>query len=377
MQLLTDASRQLFSRPADEHYESHSAIMTSARRSMETGREVTARQLIVKPMEADDTRGPFRFQLDDGLTVVPNHYSMQQLCGLARIPIAAVQRLTPKTAAQALNESLRHGDGQTQCKVLVELDAAGDQRVRSITSDSYTRVWDLNVLQEVDKWLLPQGYQPALPTMNTDDQQRNVFGNSKPALFRGDRDSFCFYYTEPDQNGADFGGLRRGYMWWNSEVGHRSVGDCDLLFRDMCSNFLIWNATEVRQRRRVHRGDMRPFFLEMRDRMQTLSRELDSVEIQKLERAMVTAFVGDGSPTEANLEKAENRLTREFRVTRQLAKDTVQSALLDSNVTERVPLSFFSIANGLTWEAKDTAFASRALELGNVQKDILQAAGGA
>ena len=130
--------------------------------------------------------------------------------------------------------------------------------MRSITSESYSRVWDLNILKEVERWLLPQGYKPALPTLNTDAEQRNVFGNSKPALFRGDRDSFCFYYTEPDANGADFGGLRRGHMWWNSEVGHRSVGSADLLFRDMCSNFLIWNATDVVRRRRVHRGDMRP-----------------------------------------------------------------------------------------------------------------------
>lgn len=372
MQVMTEASRQLFSRPADEHFASQSDYMADAVRSMETGQEIICKELIVIGREPDDPAGPFSIQLDTGQTVVPNHYSLQQLCSLARIPIGALQRISPKTGAQALNESLRHDAKGTGALVLLERESDGTDRVRSITSEGYSRVWDAEWIREVDRWLFPQGYIAAVPTINTDADRRNIFGNSKPALFRGDRDSFAFYYTEPDPAGQDFGGLRRGAMFWNSEVGHRSIGYATILFRDICANFLIWDAQAIQKRRRVHRGDMRPFFLEMRAAMQDLSRELEPVELQRLERSIQTAFAGDGSPTDANKERARRRLTREFRLTRQLAIDAVEATALPVNATE-LPLSYWSVANAVTWEAKDTKFASHVMELGQVQRDILQA----
>lgn len=386
MQMLSDASRQLYSRPDDEHFESQDAIKADAKRAVETGSEVDCRELIVLARELDDPAGPFRLQLDNGETVTPNHFSMSQLCGLAKLQMTGIRRLAPKTAAQALNESLRYVDdtlpGSAEddgialsgVRLLLERTDNGVQRVRSITSQGYSRVWDYQWLQEVDRWLIPRGYVPALPTINTDSQQRNILGNNKPALFRGDRDSFAFYYTEQDAGGNDFGGLRRGFMVWNSEVGHRSIGYCSLLFREMCANFLIWDAANVVKQRRIHRGDMRPFFLEMQRAMSELSRELEPVELQKLDLAARTAFAGDGSPTDANKTVAAERLTRQFRLTRSLADATVTAALLPENATDN-GLSYFAIANGLTWEAKDTAHASSLLELGNTQKDILEAVG--
>jgi hypothetical protein len=382
MQLLSDASRQLYSRPADEHFESHEAIKADAKRAVETGSEVDCSELIVLPRELDDPVGPFRLQLDDGRTVTPNHYSMSQLCGLAKLPMGGIRRVVPKTAAQALNESLRYIDpdaieedeGPRGIRLLLET-TDGVDRVRSITSQGYSRVWDWQWLQEVERWLLPRGYTPALPTINTDERQTNIMGNSKPALFRGDRDSFAFYYTEKDAGGNDFGGLRRGFMVWNSEVGHRSIGYCTMLFRDMCANFLIWDAANVDKQRRIHRGDMQPFFLQMQRAMSELSRELEPVELQKIELAIQTAFAGDGSPTDANKETAAKRLTRQFRLTKSLAAATVDSALIPENITEQVPLSYFSVANALTWEARDSRYASSMVELGNTQKDILQAVG--
>lgn len=379
MKLLTEASRQLFSRPDDEHFASQEELHTDAQRALETGREIQSRNMIVTARPEDDPIGPFGLKLDSEKDLIPGHFAMSQLAGLARIPMGTVQRLSPKTAAQAINESLYHvPDGEDEAErsgimVLTEETPDGVSRVRSITSETYSRVWDIEWIKEVERWLLPMGYIPALPTINTDAQQRNIMKNNKPALFRGDRDSFAFYYTEPDQNGADFGGLRRGYMVWNSEVGHRSMGYTTLLFRDMCSNFLIWDASNVEKKRRIHRGDMQPFFREMRCAMQDLSAELESVELQRLEAAVQASFAGDGSPTDANKGKAANRLTREFRLTKSLANATVEAALLPVNATDKVELSHFAIANGLTWEAKDTAHASKLMELGLVQKDILAA----
>ena len=96
--------------------------------------------------------------------------------------------------------------------------------LRAITSDRYERVWDADVLEEVNRWLLGSGFIPAVPTINTDEFGTNVMGNTKPALFRSDRDMFSFFYSDKDPGDDGFGGLRKGVFVFNSEVGYKSFG---------------------------------------------------------------------------------------------------------------------------------------------------------
>ena len=71
----------------------------------------------------------------------------------------------------------------------------------------------------------------------------NAKGNTKPALFRSDRDSFSFFYSDRTPHDP-FGGLRKGVMVFNSEVGAKCLGFATFLFRDVCSNFMIWGVGE-------------------------------------------------------------------------------------------------------------------------------------
>lgn len=378
--LLTDASDQLFNRPADEHFESFDSIMTAARHSQATGEEITvaADSLIVLPGETGQDR--YRLQLRDGLTVDLNNYSLGQLASGARVPLPLLERISAKTGAQVLNESMRSGDGMTDRKALLEkVGSNGDYRLRSLTSDSYFRVWDAQILDEIERWLLPVGYVPALPTMNTNANQDNILGNNKPALFRGDRDAFCFFYTDGESQDDGLGGLRSGFMVKNSEVGAGAAEYTRILFRDMCANFLIWGATDVVRRRQVHRGsdNMRRFFLEMRSTIQDLSREVQGEEYAKMNKAAESAFVGDGSQTDENKAKSAQRLQRQFRVTKSVAGDAVEAALAPLNQQGRPAgtpdLSHWTIANGLTWEAKDTRYAGKLHELGRVGREVIDA----
>ena len=124
--------------------------------------------------------------------------------------------------------------------------------LRAVTSDRYERVWDADVYDQVDRWLLPNGFIPAVPTINTDAQGTNILGNTKPALFRSDRDSFAFFYGDKSPGDDGFGGLRRGVVVYNSEVGAKSFGFSTFYFREVCANFLIWDATGVKARRARH-----------------------------------------------------------------------------------------------------------------------------
>ncbi|MEN8151833.1 MAG: hypothetical protein ABFS86_18610, partial [Planctomycetota bacterium] len=53
-------------------------------------------------------------------------------------------------------------------------------------------------------WLLGSGFVPAVPTINTDAFGTNVMGNTKPALFRSDRDMFSFFYSDQDPGDDGF-----------------------------------------------------------------------------------------------------------------------------------------------------------------------------
>jgi hypothetical protein len=378
MQFLTDASRELFNRPDDGHFESFDALKTSAVASQALGEEVSvpASEIIVVAREEADPLGAYGVQLQDGRTVDPNNYSMNQLCTGAKVPMPLLERLSPATGAKVLNESLRHED-VTDRRALLENTENGNPRLRAITSDSYFRVWDSEILQDIERWLLPMGFKPALPTINTDAQQRNILGNSKPALFRGDRDSFSFFYTDKEDGDTDgFGGLRRGFMVGNSEVGARAAVYRQFFFRDMCANFLIWDASQVETRRQVHRGErnMRMWFLEMRDAIQRLSVEVGGKDLERFQKAAQVAFAGDGSPTDANKAKAAQRLNRQFRVPKGPATDAVEAALLPLNQSDdpkRPQLSPWTVANGLTWEAKDSRFAGKLLDFGIVGQEVL------
>src|SRR5262249_16799483 len=65
---------------------------------------------------------------------------------------------------------------------------------------------------------------PAMPTVNTDEKGTNLLGNTKPALFRSDRDSFAFFYGDKAPGDDGLGGMRKGIVVYNSEVGAKSFG---------------------------------------------------------------------------------------------------------------------------------------------------------
>ena len=113
-------------------------------------------------------------------TVRPTHYSMGQMASLARVPMAVLERLKPDTRSSVLNQCFERTRR-------FRIGLADGDALRAVTSDRYERVWDEELYEAIDRWLLPSGFIPAIPTMNTDAARSNVMGNNKPSLFRSDR----------------------------------------------------------------------------------------------------------------------------------------------------------------------------------------------
>lgn len=370
MKLLHETSRNLMNRPADEHFGSMREIMDDAEQSRVRSTSV----------DAEIDRSLFHVQDDRVLWDVDaidrplrlSHFAMSQLATMTGMAMRTAGGLVDKgrsdLMAQCLNVLLeRNGDKR---HIFYE-DRGGDTyHLRSVNGTSYSRIYDAEVLRAINEWLLPSGMIPALPTMNTNANRDNIMGNNKPALFRGEQDSHCFFYSDKDPDDG-LGGMRLGLMFTNSEVGTSSFKWSTFYFRDMCANFLIWGVQGVKQKRVIHRGNVRPRWNEFKRDIQTIyanAMARKGEDIARFERAAATAFAGDSSPTQNNRDSAAKRLNKSFGMSAKAAHAVVESALNPINGGD---LSVWSIANGITWNAKETTRAGQMIDDSAIARKLL------
>jgi hypothetical protein len=145
--------------------------------------------------------------------------------------------------------------------------------VRSITSESYSRLWTLDLVKSLRPaletgWMTP----PARPAMH-DPRTRPAteadivpgqenFGLSvkvgdliAPAgVYHSDRDDFILL-IHPERIVDDgVSGMMRGLMLWNSEVGAGAWRGEAFLFENVCGNHILWGVSKSKQFSIKHRG---------------------------------------------------------------------------------------------------------------------------
>lgn len=364
MEMLTSANAELARRPDDEHH-TLASFRAAASLDRQRGREFRVRAAALLFTPAPDSFAGIACDVGTTGPVALNHYSLSQACALAGTSPSFLARIQPATRVRVLNEALNREELSDRI-ALVNVDAdSGARTMRAMTSGQYKRLWDSDILDNVERWLLPQGWIPAVPSFrsfgtSSTGSALNSKGNDKPALFRGDRDSFQFYYS-PKSDRPDLGGLRRGIVVYNSEVGARSFGfDC-FLFRDMCGNFLIHGAQNVQRKRARHVGRVESLFGEFRMMLRDYSTELDNETTKRLLVAAETMFAE--SDAKANAESnAAARLVRQYKATQATAAAVAKAAFLpinrdDGDSTYRnggeSKIDYFAIANGASWLAHE------------------------
>lgn len=356
MAVLDIAQRELFSRPPEEHFPDFPTLRAAAHEQK-------------RRCETLDARDTTVYLQDDGTTVAfggarlrLTHYSLAQIAAMARVPMPLLERLDVETRVRVLNQTFPRNHRYRTAL------ADGD-RLRCITSDRYTRVWDIDLLAEVERWLLPCGFVPARPTINTDARGTNIMGSDKPALFRSDRDSFFFFYGARDPGDDGFGGLRKGIVVFNSEVGAKSFGFSTFYFRDMCSNFLIWDATGQTTRRARHTSAVKDVVRDFREQLIRVGPELTTAELDAFEVARTTRFVPEG-PGEA--ECAVQRLVKEFRMPEAEALEVADLVRAPENPGE---YTLWGVVNGITSAATSRPYASDRVVDSAVAVKVLETAG--
>ena len=260
---ISTAQAEYYRRPADERFETLDALIANARHDKEHSAErtynlkdlravATVREGHTAPtgevprVVLESPRGQADF----------THYSFGQLARTIGAPASYLRELPPSIAADCINHGLRDAEPGTAANLLIRANG-GTPVVRAATSDTYGRVWDADLYGTAARyfgdgatsaggaWQTPPAWPGSLPS----------------GQYRGDRDSFVIrvdggsIVNDPRaRQGKPGGGLYRGIMVRNSEVGAARVTIECVLFDYICGNHMLWGAVIDRRFRRRHVG---------------------------------------------------------------------------------------------------------------------------
>jgi hypothetical protein len=248
-QNITTASQQWATRPDDQRFLTMAELKASvSKRRQESW---TATPLINNLRTVTTTNGKMAVEVYDPTVserrlLEPTNWAFNQLSQYAGAPAAYLRKLPTELAAINLQWGLEHSPMRDDSLVLAQSN--GKHELRSMTSTSYGRIWDIDVVNAVEKVNHNGRWQVPSSSYTTSNPRRAT------TLYASDRDVFIFLVDpkNPVQVGDET--LFRGFYTWNSEVGSSVFGLCTFLYRYVCDNRIIWGATNVKELRIRHTG---------------------------------------------------------------------------------------------------------------------------
>ena len=242
--ILSQASHQWATRPADESFLSLASLHEAVTKRTDRAKE--ARDVRYSDLRVEASDGDVKLI---GKTNVPaslTHWSFGQLSRAVDAPAGYLRELPATLATQNLNHGLaQRGQAAGLTKLL--LDVNGHPTVRALTGPDYARIWDQDITSRLMR--LPQEWQPAPETTLVD-------GGATRGLYASDHDIFVFL-VDSDRRIFEHlpgGGLSRGFMIANSEVGDKSFWMLTFLYAFICGNHNVWGVEGVRELRIRHAG---------------------------------------------------------------------------------------------------------------------------
>jgi hypothetical protein len=229
-------SRQWATRPDDQRFLSVADLYAKVKGRRD---ECSVRDVALDAMKLATTQDGEGLVLTDGRGEVAgllNHWSFGQLCQRAKAPAGYLRTLPAQLAAIPLQWSMEtHEAGSDEGndgKLLVRKNGA--TWVSAITSPTYGRIWDEEVVSAVmrsvdlDTWRVPAA------SYSTTDPKRAT------TLYASDRDVFMFLVNEDSVIDAGGERIKRGFYVYNSEVGSSLFGVATFTYDYVCDNRIIW-----------------------------------------------------------------------------------------------------------------------------------------
>jgi hypothetical protein len=357
---LMEASHQWRTRPDDQRFESLEALAESVNTRKEQSWTAAAR---MKDLRAVADQGKLAVELYDPSTssrrlCEPTNWGFSQLAQYAGAPAAYLRDLPPELAAINLQWGFENLAKREDGLILAQTN--GHNLIRSVTSTSYGRIWDAQVVRNVQKvnsngqWKIPAAsYATTNPKRAT-------------TLYASDRDVFIFLVDDEHPIDVDGETFFRGFYCWNSETGSATFGLTTFLYRRVCDNRIIWGCTDVKQLTIRHTGGApERFVYEGAQYLRAYANEGTAQIAAKIHAAKSAEI-----PVDLNEKgSVENWLTKRG-FTKTIAKAAVDAA----NAEEGKARTVWEIVQGITAHARSIPFADARIEVETAAGKLLDAA---
>lgn len=219
-----------------------------------------SRNLVVEPRRVTAVAQPdngMEFMVD-GVAYTPNNYGFGSVARVANAPSAYLRNLPAPLAALNINYGLKSAK-QDEAAFYVRENPEGGNSLRAVTSPSYGRIFDRDVVAAVQviagngtgdtPWKVPGviDWGTSMYNPHVDITKETT------TLYASDRDVFLFLVD--DLHPVEVGKLKdgspdllfRGFYIWNSEVGARSFGMACMYLRGVCQNRNLWGVEGFQQ----------------------------------------------------------------------------------------------------------------------------------
>ena len=353
---LLQASHEWATRPDDQRFTSlddlHTAVAARKRESWTAAPLVrdlrmTAEENTLAVSVYDPTMGERR-------ALTPTNWGFGQLAQFAQAPASYLRKLPVELAAINLQYGLEIDPVRRDGLLLAQSN--GENHLRAITSQSYGRIWDLEVVESVQRVNADGRWQIPAASYATKNPRRAT------TLYASDRDVFIFL-VDP-ANPIEVGGetLFRGFITWNSEVGAATFGLTTFLYRYVCDNRIIWGATNVKELRIRHTGGApNRFAYEGRQYLQQYANESTKAIAATIEAAQQFEI-----PKAAEKDGVSTWL-RERGFTDAMAKNAVNMAVAEEGQAR----SLWDIVNGITAYARTIPHTDERVRLETAAGNLL------
>jgi hypothetical protein len=292
------------------------------------------------------------------------NWSYGQLNKAVGAPASFTSQLPATLASNVLNNRLAaRGDDAGDCKLL--LDVNGTATVRAFTGVGYSRILDQDITKRA-LGLAENGWNPAPKT-------ELAQGGDTVGLYESDHDVFLFLVDNKRRvfEKAPGGGLSRGIMIANSEVGDKSFWFLTFLYSYICANHNVWGAEGVNELRIRHVGD-------------ASIRAFDSLEVELTKYAEASAE-GDelkiersikyilGNDKKAVLDKIFGM--KSLNLSRKIIGEAFDAAEKHEDWYLAPPTSAWGLGNGLTEVAQQIGYTDERVKVERAAGKIFEMGG--
>lgn len=352
---LFHANKQWATRPADERFASlaqmHAATLGYAKSASEFRAPWSGVRVEAYKDDLIISRG-------NGAALVGN-YAFGQIANRVGAPAAYLRTLAPTLAAQNLNYGLANNAPEGDAQLLIHSN--GTKVLRAATSDTYTRIWNHEVIERLIDTSRAFDLVPAAPTFRQ-------FGPNPdaPALYASDHDMFAFLMTRERAIQGPLGEqLFRGMIVINSEVGAAALKILTFLFREICGNHIIWGAVEVIEVKLVHRSGVRRNWIDAQARVRKYLDSSESFDTARFKQTLVEIAATKDDVLDTLFGKLRGQITRK-------ALAASYDAVVPSE--DGNPNTVWGMAQGVTRHSQTLPYADERTALDRAAGKLLELA---